>query len=217
MPPRPSPALIVAFILAVFLTLAGHHWPNLWLVYVFKPLATLLLVAIAFLNWTHSRSPVALWIVIGLLFSLVGDIFLIWPNQYFLPGLASFLLAHIAYLLAFTRDCKFPARAAIWLAYLLIATLFYAILFPTLPGGLLLPVALYAALLSTMAGQAMGRFLVLKNVSARFAAIGALLFLLSDLLLAFHRFRGPLLYSTLLILLPYYIGQWLIASSTRPR
>ena len=205
--------LTAATVLAVLLTLLGYQWPSLWLVYLFKPLATLSLILLAFLGWKADRTSYSQWIVIGLVFSLIGDVLLIWPNQYFLPGLLAFLLTHIAYLVAFTRDCSIPARLLVWLAYLAIAAGVYAILLPTLPSGLDVPVAVYALVLSMMAGQAMGRFFVMRTGSAQRAAIGALLFLISDLLLAFHRFRQPLLYATILILVPYYLGQWLIASS----
>ena len=161
-----------------------------------------------------NRSSYAQWIAVGLVFSFLGDVLLIWPGQYFLPGLAAFLLTHTAYLIAFTRDCRFPARLSVWLAYLFVAAAFYLVLFPTLPRGLRMPVLIYSALLATMAGQAMGSFFELKTPFSLRAAAGALLFLLSDLLLAFDRFHRPLLYSTILILTPYYLGQWLIASST---
>jgi uncharacterized membrane protein YhhN len=214
MPARASAVLALGAALAVLLALVGNEWPSLWLVYLFKPLATVLIILIALYPWTRHRSAYLQWIVVGLAFSLVGDVLLIWPNQYFLAGLAAFLLTHVAYLVAFTRDCKFPANLPVWLIYLLIAAGFYWIVSPTLPAGLRIPVAVYAVLLSTMAGQSMGRFLLSRSASAQRAALGSLLFLLSDLLLAFHRFRRPLLYSSILILIPYYLGQGLIASST---
>lgn len=215
MPKRALFVSTLAAVLAVQLTLVGYQWPSLWLVYVCKPLATLLIISIALQNWARPKSPYSRWIVSGLCLSLVGDVLLIWPNQYFLPGLAAFLITHATYLVAFTRDAKFPAQLPVLIGYLAVAALFYTILFPTLPSGLQIPVALYAILLSTMAGQAMGRLLVLKTSSAQRAAVGALFFMLSDLLLAFHRFRTPLLYANVLILVPYYFGQLLISWSTK--
>jgi uncharacterized membrane protein YhhN len=214
MRPRSSTTLNFGVALAVGFILVGYEWPSLWLVYVFKPLATLLVLAIALQNRIRGKYAYARWIVVGLCFSLVGDIFLIWPNRYFLLGLLAFLLTHVAYLIAFTRDAKFPARVTVWIAYLIIAALCCAFLFPTLPSALRILAPLYALFLSTMAAQAMGRSLILKTNLSQRAAIGALFFLLSDLLLAFHRFRAALLYATLVILVSYYIGQWLIASST---
>jgi len=206
------PGSLVA--IAVLLTLAGHLLSISWLSYLFKPLATLLLFSIAFSHWFSHRNPYALWIAIGLLFSLAGDVALLWPALYFLLGLAAFLLTHIAYLIAFTRDAKFPARLVIWLLYLAIAGAFYALLFPNLPNNLKAPVAFYALLLASMTAQATGRSLVLKTQPARLAAMGAILFMLSDLLLAFDRFHTALLLAPVLILIPYYLAQWLIALST---
>jgi len=197
--------------IAVLLTLAGHLLSAPWLSYLFKPLATLLLFSIAFSYWVSHRNSYALWIAIGLLFSLAGDVALLWPALYFLPGLGAFLFTHVAYLMAFTRDAKFPARLPIWFLYLATAGAFYALLFPHLPNNLKSPVAFYALLLASMAAQAMGRSLVLKTQPARLAAIGAILFMLSDLLLAFDRFHTALLLAPILILIPYYLAQWLIA------
>lgn len=204
---------------AVALALAGLLLASPLLVYVFKPLATVLILGMAFANWRHSRGSYSysLWIAIGLLFSSVGDVFLLWPSLYFIHGLAAFLLTHLAYLIAFTRDARFPARVWIWILYLAIAATLYALLYPNLPVPLKLPVALYSALLSSMAAQAMGRFLVVKTKPAQSAAIGAVFFMLSDFLLAFDRFHTLILLAPVRILIPYYLGQWLIASSTRAR
>jgi uncharacterized membrane protein YhhN len=77
-----------------------------------------------------------------------------------------------------------------------------------------LPVAVYAILLASMAGQAMGRYFVLHSTAAELAAIGALLFMLSDALLSIDRFRVQLPRALLLILIPFFLGPWLIALST---
>jgi uncharacterized membrane protein YhhN len=213
--PKRSPSLLaVGVSLAVIFTLLGYQWSTLALVYIFKPLATLLIIGLALQNWSRCKSAYCQSIVTGLCFSLLGDLLLIWPDQYFLAGLCAFLLAHVAYLLAFNRDAGFPARLPVLLIYLTIGALSYGVLFPTLPAGLRVPVALYAMLLAAMAGQAMSRSLELRTSASQCAAIGAIFFMLSDLLLAFHRFRTPLLYSDSFILVPYYLGQWLIASST---
>lgn len=214
--PRTSITLTLAAGLAVSLTLIGYQWPCPWLVYLCKPLATLLLIVIAFYHWARQNSTYSQWIVIGLVCSLIGDVLLIWPNQYFIAGLVAFLLTHVAYLVALTRHCKFPASSLIWLAYFVAASGFFLILSPALPAALQIPVAVYALLLSTMAAQAMSRLLLFRSGPAMCAAFGALFFMASDMLLALHRFRRPLLYSNIFILVLYYIGQCLIAWSTSP-
>jgi uncharacterized membrane protein YhhN len=213
-PQRIRSLLAIGVSLSVLCTLWGYQRSTLRLVYIFKPLATLLVVGLALQSWSRRKSPYSQWIVIGLCFSLLGDVLLIWPDAYFLVGLGAFLLAHAAYLLALSRDASFPAHSPVLLLYLTIGAWLYAVLFRALPPGLRIPVALYTMLLAAMAGQAMGRSLELRTSASRHAALGAIFFMLSDLLLAFHRFRNPLLYSNIFILLPYYSGQWLIASST---
>jgi uncharacterized membrane protein YhhN len=201
---------------AVLLGLAGHLLAHPWLAYLFKPLATVLILFIALSEWRSDKRLYSASIAIGLCFSLLGDVALLWPDLYFLPGLAAFLLTHLSYFVAFTRDAKFPARPSIWVLYLAIAAAMFAFLFPNLPSSLKIPVALYSLLLASMAAQAMGRYLILKTSPARLAATGALLFMLSDVLLAFDHFHSAIPFAPLLVLAPYYLAQWLIARSTAP-
>jgi uncharacterized membrane protein YhhN len=194
--------------------IAVHFTAKPLLLWTFAPLATALILAIAFANWIARKNSYSLWISVGLLFSFAGDILLLRSDHFFTLGLSAFLLTHIAYLIAFTRDTRFPAQLSVWSLFLLFAASCYFFLFSSLPSGLRIPVAVYAALLVSMAAQAMGRNLKLRTTPARFAAIGSLLFVLSDCLLAFDRFYKPLPVAPLLVLLPYYAAQWLIASST---
>jgi uncharacterized membrane protein YhhN len=207
-------ALKLAAAASIILAIAVHFIARPLLLWTFAPLATLLILAIAFVNWTARKDSYSLWISIGLLFSLAGDALLLRSDHFFTLGLAAFLLTHIAYLVAFTRDTRFPARLSLFSLFLLFAVSCYFLLFSRLPSELHLPVAIYAILLVFMAAQAVGRYLKLRTAPAQFAAIGGLLFVLSDSLLAFDRFYKPLPLAPLLVLLPYYAAQWLIASST---
>ena len=194
--------------------LAGQILLSPWLVYIFKPLATILILSIAFRNSRNRTDSYSLWVTIGLLCSLVGDVLLLWPFLFFLPGLLAFLLAHIAYLVAFTRNAKFPARFSIWLIYLAIVFTLYAFLYSNLPARLRLAVFIYTLFLASMAAQATGRAILLKTIPSYRAAIGAIFFMLSDILLAIDRFHALILLAPVLILIPYYLAQWLMARST---
>lgn len=208
---------IAAFSTAVTaaLAIAGEVAAIPWLVYLFKPFATIVIIWIAFANWRAHYDRYAFWVTAGLIFSLAGDILLIWPARHFLFGLVAFLFAHIAYLIAFTRGVEFPERPVAWLFYLAIGAAIYAVLWSRLPLFLRFPLAFYTLFLSGMAAQALGRFLALRAPSARLAAIGAALFLLSDALLAVDRFYAPFPLAALFVLATYYLAQWLIASSTQ--
>jgi len=202
--------------MAAALAIAGHLVEKLWLVYIFKPLATVLILAVALGNAAKTKLLFARWIAIGIFFSLFGDVLLIWPNKWFLPGLAVFLLAHVAYLAAFTRDAKFPASAIVWLALLAVAAANFLALRAHLPRGLAPPVAIYAFALATMTAQAIGRALLLHTLAANFAALGAVFFLLSDTLLGWSRFYHTTPLAPVFILAPYFAAQFLFALSTMP-
>ncbi|HEY4978826.1 MAG TPA: lysoplasmalogenase [Candidatus Acidoferrum sp.] len=203
-------------LIAVALLLGAEVFDQPWLMYIFKPLAIALIFSISLANWKVHPSPFALWISIGLFLSLIGDIALMSQDRFFVSGLLAFLVAHICYLAAFSRGVKFPARPSVWLLYLTVLGSFYGFLFPGIPSALRLPVGFYVFFVASMAAQSMGRFLMLNNHPARLAALGTVLFLLSDALLSFDRFHAPIPAAAFFILTPYFLGQWLIALSTRP-
>jgi uncharacterized membrane protein YhhN len=141
---------------------------------------------------------------------------LLWPKEGFLPGLVSFLLAHLCYLVAFTRGQRLGAWWPAFAAYALAAGLILWRLWPGVPGALQLPVIAYVLCLASMAAQAAvlwrkgePRGLVL--------ALGGALFVASDALLATNKFAGPLPLASLWILASYWAAQWCIASWLAPR
>ncbi|HSN33886.1 MAG TPA: lysoplasmalogenase family protein, partial [Ideonella sp.] len=148
-------ALAVATIVSALLAIAAAPWalglPAL--AFVFKPLTTALVIAHA---WPRGRATPALrrWVLGGLALSLAGDVALLWPKQGFLPGLIAFLLAHLAYLAAFTRVRRLARPAWPFAAYALVAAAILAALWGGVPAALRLPVAAYVVCLVSMAAQA---------------------------------------------------------------
>jgi uncharacterized membrane protein YhhN len=185
-------------------------------VYVFKPLTTALLVLLAASGDPRLASRYTLAIVAGLCFSLVGDVFLMLPSDHFRSGLISFLLAHACYVLAFTSDSRFATPPSPFLLFLAIGCFVLPALWSAIPRRLRAPVLLYVALLLLMAGQAASRSLHLHTTPAWSAALGAGLFVLSDSLLAWNRFRAPFRGATALVHATYFPAQWLIAISAYP-
>jgi uncharacterized membrane protein YhhN len=212
------PAFLLCAVLAITVALA---WPEAWGLYaVLKPLTTLLVIAHA---WRRGEAGEVRRraLLLGLVLSLIGDVALLWPQQGFLPGLVAFLLAHLAYLVAFTRGVRLAARPAAFVGYAVLAGGVLAVLWPGVPGGLRVPVVAYVLCLAAMAAQtacfALQAAVGPATTLARFAALGGALFLCSDALLAFNRFHTPLPLATLWILGTYWAAQWLIASSLPPR
>ena len=188
------------------------------LAFVFKPLTTSLVITHA---WPRGRdTPMARrWVLSGLALSLAGDVALLWPREGFLPGLIAFLLAHLAYLAAFTRVQRFARPAWPFAAYALVAAAILSVLWGGVPAGLRLPVAAYVVCLVSMAAQAAAVWRGARGTAgerrARWLAVGGALFVASDALLAVDRFMAPVGAGALWILATYWGAQWCIGSWRR--
>ena len=205
---------IVTLLAATSATLhirAEYRGPR-WLVYLCKPLTTALLLALA-LSAGGTGSPRYLYAVAaGLAFSLAGDVFLMLPHDRFVAGLASFLLAHLAYLVAFTTDVPLGSAPLLVAPSAAAGAAVLALLWPRL-GKLRAPVAIYVAVIVTMAWQASARAWTLHTTSALLAAAGASLFMISDAILAVNRFHTSFRAAQALVMISYVSAQWLIAVS----
>lgn len=166
-------------------------------------LMPLLLVALL-VALPRRRTEVALWGGLGILFSWAGDVLLGSPGGVgFIVGLGSFMVAHALYLVLFVRPLRTRTPAPISLFYIGWWVALIIILAPHL-GALLVPVALYGLVLGAAAAFAVG--------TNRVTAVGALLFALSDTVLAFKLFYPDfsLWQADFLIMLGYITGQGLI-------
>ena len=186
-------------------------------VYYFKPISTLLVIAIALLSFlTPTAKPsFTLWITVGLILSLGGDVALMFKsNRAFLTGLVLFLLAHVVYTISFTVPNGFHFPDLVTGGVLLVlGAAIYSYLLPGL-GSMKRPVILYILIICLMVNRAISTFFgdFFTRTQALLLTFGATLFWLSDLVLAINRFRHPLEANRLGLFL-YYGGQLLIALS----
>ena len=191
-----------------------------WVGFVFKPLTTLLIIAYA---WPRGAGAPGQrrHVRTGLILSLAGDVALLWPMRGFLPGLVAFLLAHLAYIAAFCVPLRLAARPLAFVGYALVALLVLRQLWPGIAEPLRAPVVAYVVALATMAAQALAwwRASAAHHAAdaplARAAALGGMLFMASDSLLAINKFAAPLPLASLWILASYWLAQGCIASSLR--
>jgi uncharacterized membrane protein YhhN len=156
-----------------------------------------------------SRYKVA--ILEGLLFSLAGDVFLMLASDRFIPGLVSFLFAHLFYIAAFTSETGFGFSWRL-LPCVLYGLCMLSILAPHL-NKMKLPVLVYMVVILVMAWQAWERWRQTGQSVAFLAFLGAVLFCISDSALAVNRFRGGYKSAQALTLSTYFTAQWLIARS----
>jgi uncharacterized membrane protein YhhN len=183
--------------------------------YTLKPLTTLLIAGIA-LTIETPLSELYRWLVIaGLLCSLAGDVFLMLPGERnFVPGLVSFLVAHLFYIAAYRTRGDFGFTWWLALLYVAYAAALLYLLWPHI-GSLRIPVVIYAAVLMVMGWQAAELWLTWRDWSALAAMLGAVLFMLSDSTLALDKFRGPIAQRSVIVMSTYWAAQLLIAWSVR--
>ena len=207
-------AAIFFWILAI-LDLVGIAAHIEWLHIIVK--ALLIPALLLLLLKTQTLTPGKNLIVIGLLFSWLGDVLLMFENKhqlFFIFGLGSFLTTHIFYIIYFLRIKslnpsllkKSPVYIALVLAYGI--TLVWQ-LFPHL-GFLKLPVMIYAAVICTMLLCSLHVFLKVDKKAAVYFVAGAAAFVISDSLLAINKFYQPFAYAGIFIMLTYCAAQYLI-------
>lgn len=193
------------------LHLYGAYQDRKWLFYLFKPVTTL---AITALCWY--LAPVVnnyVWLILcGLLLSTLGDIFLMLPKDRFIPGLLSFLLVHIAYIIAFLVELQLTYTWSLILPLAVIAMAYLRLLWPSL-AEMKIPVFVYMSIIVVMAWISGERYFSLGDMASLYACVGALIFLFSDATLAFDRFKQQFHSAYAVIIVSYYLAQYFIALS----
>jgi uncharacterized membrane protein YhhN len=172
--------------------------------YILKPAVMVALIAVA-ICIDPEQGPQRAWFVAGLVLSLAGDVFLMLPSDAFVPGLAAFLLAHVAYIVGFAVAGLAAGWAVVGVALVLVAasSLGRRIVLAVAKGRsreLVVPVSAYMTVISVM--------VVLAFASAEpFAIAGALLFYSSDALIAWDRFVAPKTWARPAIMVTYHLAQ----------
>lgn len=177
---------------------------------VAKPATLALLIVAACLADLGDAKP---WIVAALAFGVAGDIALLFAAEgaadtAFMIGLGSFLLGHLAYLAGFAAHGLHAVHllaGALVVAGAVVLGLPRVLRGARAAGGqqLAAVVGIYAAVLGAMTVFGFGTAAVLT-------AVGATLFLGSDLVLAWSRFVQPLLRGPVLVIVSYHLAQLLI-------
>ena len=208
----------VWLLLAVYLAVAAVDWSAVHVgskrvEYLCKPGCMVVLIAAALaLDVDDDNARIAL--VVALVLSTLGDIFLMVRGerpQLFIAGLASFLLAHIAYVVAFVIDGV--ETPGVVLGVVLAVLLVLVVGRPTVRAvragdepDMATPVTAYVAVIATMVLAAAGTF-------DPWAIAGALLFAGSDSLIARQRFVREAPWMPLTIIVTYHLAQALLVVS----
>jgi len=149
---------------------------------------------------------------LALVFSCFGDVFLMYEGKgFFVLGLGSFLVAQLIYALVFARDGQGSVlKKPIYLLPFFVYALAFLLLIWQGLGEMKLPVLVYAMAICSMGLMALNRYKCVPPTSFRLVLLGAILFIISDSLIAIHTFYQPVPFSRFLIMGTYISAQFLI-------
>jgi uncharacterized membrane protein YhhN len=177
--------------------------------YVCKPLVPVAL-ALAAVSLDPRDPGARTLFVVALVASLAGDVFLMLPGDLFVAGLASFLVAHVAYAAGMVVDGVEATGLLVGLLAVVVAVALVGA--PLLRGArrtqpaLVAPVGAYIVVISAMLVAAAG-------TGRALAVAGAALFYVSDALIGFSRFVRDLAWAPLAIIVTYHVAQALLVLS----
>ncbi len=183
--------------------------------YVFKP-SLMIILGIAYYVQTHKPlQTLSKWLLAAIALSWLGDVALLGSSDVaFQLGLVSFLLAHLAYVVVFSKNkpANIPAILVQKPYFLLLFVAYWAGFLYLLRniGDFFIPVTVYATVLLGMAAAAFNRFGWVSEASFKWVFMGALLFLFSDSLIAINKFLVPIPFADIWIMLLYTTSQYLI-------
>ena len=209
--------LLAAFVFAVLESLAV--WKQIrGLEFIAKPAVMVMLFA--YLWASIGLTGVPLWFGLGILLSLAGDVFLLWLDRFFLFGLVSFLIGHIAYMVGFNSPTSPLTLWGMLLAVMIglggvrVLRRILSVMAEKGQTRMRGPVAIYGAVISLMLLSAM---LKLTDPdwgagASLLVALGAFLFFLSDIVLAWNKFVSPIQNGRMLNIGLYHLGQIMLAA-----
>ena len=213
-----SAIIIFLYLLTGILYLFFQSWQSVAMEFLLKSLIIPVLIVLFLVNIRPAGNVLHWFFLAALIFSWLGDVLLDIPKSagdFFIPGLLSFLSAHIMYLTLFFKT---PGPGLInWKRiYLLLPVICYGVLlvcylYPGL-GLMRLPVILYASAILIMVTSTINRFRKVNRLSYYLVLAGSVLFLVSDSGIAISRFHHYFKGSSLFIMSTYIMAQLLIVA-----
>jgi len=200
----------------VFAALESYALWKSWdrLEYVVKP--AVMICLFLWLYFSTGLQGLTLWFGIGIVFSLVGDVLLmISLERMFMFGLIAFLFAHVAYLFGFQNELMEVNAWSVLLIVILSVSavrVMRRIVSAIRAKGqtrLATPVIVYSTVITVMLYAAM---ITISNPewttrASFFVSVGAFLFYISDLILAWNKFVSPIKNGRILNIAAYHLGQ----------
>jgi uncharacterized membrane protein YhhN len=196
--------------ISALLCILGKYLKTKTLIYIFKPLTTILIIVIALVASSKLTGNFKYILYLALIFSLIGDILLIFEDK-FVQGLTSFFVAQALFLIGFLLLGK-GYHWWLFTIFTTVAIISYSGLLPYL-GKMKLPVLLYIALISAMAWRAWENWYLFRDTATILLAFGSVFYMISDLNFAINKFIKKYISAEAIILSTYFSAIWLISIS----
>jgi uncharacterized membrane protein YhhN len=205
---------LFVFLLASSVEIASQFFGWTEIRFMAKPL-----IMLGLIGHYYFQSPNrSFFFVMALVFCWLGDVLLLFQGElYFMLGLGAFLIGHLLYILCYrhfrwaekANELLGPQKVRFSFPIVLAGTGLVVILYPSL-GDLKIPVMIYALVLTLMALNALFRYGRTTTKSFLFVFMGAVLFMLSDSLLAINKFYASFSSAGAMIMMTYCVAQFLI-------
>ena len=200
---------LIAFIIFSLIDFFGIYLEKQWMIYLAKPMLMTTLFGYYYLNKKSDN----LFFVLGLLFSLFGDLFLLGSGElYFILGLIFFLIAHVFYIIMVFKillEIKLKDFMIAGIPYLLLFLILINVLYDGL-GSMKIPVIIYAMTISFLGVVSLLLFLQSRTKTSLLLLFGVLVFITSDTILALNLFYEKQSFYPILIMTTYVMAQFLI-------
>ncbi len=211
--------LVIFFIVAI-IEMFGEFKDNDKIIYITKPLLMPLLILFYIFGVIEATSIARVdWlIVVALIGGMGGDIFLMLKDEdkWFLPGMGSFLINHIFYIISFVLSITNYAAFNLWglllIAPALLILVFTVTRFIKKTGSLKIPVLIYMTAIFLMHTSALFRMADSRLQGLPFVLIyiGSLSYIFSDASIAVNKWAGEFKNARLIILTTYILAQFYI-------
>ncbi len=179
--------------------------------FIAKPM---LMVSLAVFYLVSVSKP-NFWYLSALFFSFWGDSLLLFKDEYFVFGLASFLLAHVLYI---TISSKYLQQVSLTkivlhsLPFVIFLVLLMNLIYPNLE-AMFIPVLVYGIVISVLGVVTYLVFSIHKLTANLWLFLGALLFIASDSILSINKFYESQEIYHVFIMTTYIIAQFLICKA----
>jgi len=171
--------------------------------FIIKAIPAISLAVLAFMAVSSSQGKL---LFSALIFCAAADIALeIAGGQYFIAGLGLFLIAHILFIITFSRDFKLQkSKIPVIVLLVVYSAMMTFLLTPSLK-EMAIPVYVYVTALTLV-----GIFAALRAAKNDFTLYGAIAFIISDSVLAINKFVMPVVAADYVVLITYYTSLFLI-------